>query len=531
MESLFKLSSLGREKVNKKKKGLLYCLITLVLYGIYDCKKIEIIAAKNDLSREESESDLAKIESVNYAYITNPNGIPFYKERMNLNSKQDAIAYGEKIIFTYEPTNSESEESNSWYSVDYKGKIGYLYSVDPYKNGDWFALNTMTAYNEESKKNEVAYSMVNVPNIILYELPSLDSMPLGEIERFSLISVLASGSSYDSFISNNIDLEMGGSDRIWYEIDFRGKRGFILNGINYPTTKQGAELQIKDKIINQKGYFLLSAKEPTLYDMETKLPLRNEYTIKVLKDNIFFDSTESRLLNGEQVYQIYLSEKLDIKPKKKSKKTEEDDRPYIAYISAKDGTYLTEEKFSDYTVVKTRFKGDLNAITVMRTEFEKRGIYLNYLDFSLRKISEGTYPQDSYFVASAHVGYYDQEPLNNSNLRSIILKQTDGVYEPVSGSIYTSTPIQFKDLDNDGIKEMVVKSPTRGGEETIIYALQDGKYVSMNAILNSMGIYEIELIGTKIKGKKWISAPDGETSKADIHYFKFQNANFIEIKR
>lgn len=514
-----------------KEKRFIYPLLVGVLLNFCNCNKLEILEAKQYITKtEQEESEGFKVENSNYAYVTNTNGIVFYKTLMDLKSKLKNIPYGEKIIFTYEPLNSEAEESNFWYSIDYKGTKGYVYSIEPYKSGDWFTLNTLTAYNEDTKANEVAYSMVIFSNTIFYELPSLDSKPLGVIDAFNLVSVLASGSSYDSFISNNIDLEMGGSDRIWYEVTFNGKRGFVLNGINYPTTKTIAEMQVKDQIINQKGYFLLATKEPMLYDMETKQPLQNNYSIKVLKENIFFDSTESRLLNGEQVYQIYLSEKLDIRLKKKFKKIEEEERPYIAYISSKDGTYLTEQKFSDYTVVKTRFKGDLNAISVMRDEFEKRGIYLNYLDFSLRKISEGSL-QDSFFVASAHVGYYDSEPHNNSTIRSIILRQVDGVYEPVSGSIYTSAPIQFKDLDNDGVKEMIVKSPTRGGEETVIYGLKDGKYISMNTILNGLGIYEIELSGTRIKGKKWISAPDGNDSKEEIHYFKYQNASFVETKK
>ena len=271
-----------------KEKRFIYPLLVGVLLNFCNCNKLEILEAKQYLTKtEQEESEGFKVENSNYAYVTNTNGIVFYKTLMDLKSKLKNIPYGEKIIFTYEPLNSEAEESNFWYSIDYKGTKGYVYSIEPYKSGDWFTLNTLTAYNEDTKANEVAYSMVIFSNTIFYELPSLDSKPLGVIDAFNLVSVLASGSSYDSFISNNIDLEMGGSDRIWYEVTFNGKRGFVLNGINYPTTKTIAEMQVKDQIINQKGYFLLATKEPMLYDMETKQPLQNNYSIKVLKENIF----------------------------------------------------------------------------------------------------------------------------------------------------------------------------------------------------------------------------------------------------
>ena len=55
----------------------------------------------------------------------------------------------------------------------------------------------------------------------------------------------------------------------------------------------------------------------------TRRVFGKEFKIKVLKENAFLDSTESRLINGEQVYLIYLSDKLSVKQKKKSKKPEE----------------------------------------------------------------------------------------------------------------------------------------------------------------------------------------------------------------
>ena len=46
-----------------------------------------------------------------------------------------------------------------------------------------------------------------------------------------------------------------------------------------------------------------------------------------------------------------------------------------------------------------------------------------------------------------------------------------------------------------------------------------------------MGIYEIDLKGDKIKGKKWITSTDGKDTKAEIHYFKYDHGNFVEVKK
>ena len=74
-------------------------------------------------------------------------------------------------------------------------------------------------------------------------------------------------------------------------------------------------------------------------------------------------------------------------------------------------------------------------------------------------------------------------------------------FEPVSSSIYTSRPILYKDLDGDKVKELIVKTPTRGEMRTVIYGLKEGKYVSLNSSLYQLGVSEIELKGDKIKEK------------------------------
>lgn len=500
-------------------------------FTVSHCKKTEVLDAKQEpLSTDVKPTD-ASAEIISYAIVTNPNGIALYQTALDLKSKVESIPLGGKIIFTSETINSQAEDVSNWSPITYNGKKGYVYSVNSYTGTDWLSLYPLKANNDKTNKEEAAYSIIKSPNTPLYELPSVDSKKVDKVDQFTLVNVVASGSQYDPFISNNIDLEMGAGDRSWYEVSFNGKQGFIFNTINYPITKSLAEEQAKDKILSEKGYFALTAKEPTLYNADTKEPFGKEFKIKVLKENAFLDSTESRLIGGEQFYLIYLVDKLSIKQKKKPKKSEDENTPYIAYISAKDGSYFSEQKFTDYTVANTKFKGDMNAITIMRSEFEKRDIFLNFLNFSLTKISSESYPKESYFIGSATVGNENNEFNGSGGIRSIILKQTDGVYEPVSGSIYTSRPIQYRDLDKDGIMEMVVRTPTRGGDEAVIYGLKDGKYVSFNTVLSQMGIYEIDIKGDKIKGKKWITSPDGKDTKAEIHYFKYDHGNFIEVKK
>jgi hypothetical protein len=505
-------------------------IVFAIALTLTHCKKTEVqgteqIGAATDVKPAEPSAEI-----LSYAFIVNPNGIAFYQTALDLKSKMESIPFGGKIIFTNETINSQADDVSNWSPVTFNGKKGYVYSVDSYTGKDWFQLYPLKVNNETTNKEEAAYSIVQPSKASLFELPSTDSKKVGEIDQFTLVNVVGSGSQYDPFISNNIDLEMGAGDRVWYEVSFGGKQGFVFNTINYPVIKSVAENQAKDKILSEKGYFALTAKEPTLYNADTKEPFGKEFKVKVLKENAFLDSTESRLIGGEQFYLIYLANKLSVKPKKKPKKGEDENTPYMAYISAKDGSYFSEQKFTDYTVANTRYKGDMNAISIVRSEFEKHGILLNFLNFTVRKISSENYPKESYYLASANVGNEGSE-FNTGGIRSIILKQTDGVYEPVSGSIFTSRPIQYKDLDKDGIMEMVVRTPTRGGDEAVIYGLKDGKYVSFSAVLSQMGIYEIDLKGDKIKGKKWITSPDGKDTKAEIHYFKYDHGNFIEVKK
>lgn len=515
--------------MNRNKKKFLGIVTVLIIFCVFNCKK-EVLADNKELPvNGDKKGDTKEIKIVNYAYILNPNGILLYKTPLDFKSKIADIPYGSKITLTNEAVSLDSELATKWSSASFKGQTGFIYSVEPYYGIDWIILNPIEAYNEKTTKPEPAFSIAQSPKTVLFELPSLDSKPIAEIDQFTLLPILTSGNTYDSFISNNIDLEMGGNERIWYEVSYGDKQGFVLNSVNYPTTRTMAEEQANNKILNQKGYFLLTSKKPTLYNMETKEPLANEYNINVAKENNFMDSSESRLITGEQVYLVNLASKINLKRKSKTK--EADYPPYAAYISANDGMYFTEQKFSDYTVANTRFKGDMNAINIVRNEFEKRGIYLNYMDFKLQKISEGKFPQDTFLIASAYTEYLEPDVKAKPSLRSIILKQTDGVYEPVSGSIYTSIPIQYRDLDKDGIMEMIIKTPTRGGEETVIYGLKDGRYISMNSVLYTMGIYEVELKGDKIRGKKWVSAPDGKNEKVEIRHFKYENANFVEVKK
>ena len=518
-------------KIKGKKIGYLVLVFFLIFTFTTVCKKNEALPPVENASAAETKPLDQVVDNSNYAYVTNPNGIALYQTALDLKSKIENIPVGGKIIFTNETINPQSDESNQWASVSFNGKKGYVYSVDLFAGKDWFTLYPFKTNNEKTNKEEEAFAIIQTNKAFLYELPSLDSKKVSEIDQFTMVSIVGSGAQYDPFISNNIDLEMGGPERSWYEISSGDKKGFILNSINYPVTKEQAEIQLKDKYISEKGYFALTAKEPIIYNYDTKEIFGKEYKIKVLKENAFLNTSESRVINGEQVYLITFADKISVIKKAKPKKSEEDTSPYMGYISAKDGMYFTEEKFSDYTVANTKFKGDMNAITIMRSEFEKRGIFLNYLNFSLRKISGDNFPKESYFIASAQVGNLDAYFSESSGLRSIILKQTDGIFEPVSSSIYTSRPILYKDLDGDKVKELIVKTPTRGGDETVIYGLKEGKYISLNSTLYQLGVSEIELKGDKIKGKKWITSEDGQTTKPEIHYFKYDHGNFIEVKK
>ena len=127
----------------------------------------------------------------------------------------------------------------------------------------------LKANNEKTNQEEPGYSIVQTVKASLYELPSSDSKKVGEVDQYTLVNVLASGSQYDSFISNNIDLEMGAGERAWYEVAYGDKRGFVFNSVNYPVVKSAAEAMAKDKIISEKGYFALTTKEPTLYNSDT----------------------------------------------------------------------------------------------------------------------------------------------------------------------------------------------------------------------------------------------------------------------
>ena len=453
------------------KKYIIFWNLFLFFLCVSHCKE-SLFGIQAELDENKVDTNLAN--NFNYAYVLNPNGISLYEKANDFKSKITDIPYGQKIIMTYEQV-SGTEEVSKWTSVSFNGKNGYVYSIEPYKDNDWIVLNPLEAYNENTKKNEPAFSIVQSPKTILYELPNLNAKQITELEQFTLVPILTSGSSFDIFINNNIDLELGGNDRIWYEVLIGEQRGFILNSINYPTTKVLAEEQANNKILNQKGYFLLTSQNPKLFSMENKLAIDKDYTVKIKSKSVFLNVSESRLINGDQVYLVNLGEKISLKRKDKNK--EEDYPPYAAYISDKYGMFFTEQKFSDYTVANTRYKGDMNVIRIVREEFEKRGIYLNYLDFSVKKISDGKYSEDNFLIASAYTEYFENEISGKPNLRSIILKQTDGVYETVSGSIYTNNPIQYRDLDNDGTMEVMVKNPTRGRKETVIYGLKDGRYI------------------------------------------------------
>ncbi|HMV43822.1 MAG TPA: hypothetical protein PKD50_14885, partial [Leptospiraceae bacterium] len=329
-------------------------ILILFIFILENCKKEEAIEKSgNELNKTE-----AKQANQDYAIILNQNGIPFYQTALDLKSKFDSIPFGGRIILTNENINSDSQEAGNWFSAIYQGKKGFVFSDNAYSGKEWIQMSETKVNNEKTKQDEAAFSVVQSMNTVMYDLPSIESKKIGEIPQFSLISILSSGYYFDSFFIDNIDLEMG-QERLWYEVSYNGKNGYILNSINYPVEKSVAEEQLRDKILSERGYFALTTKEPTLYNIDTKELFGKDFKVKLLKENIFFDTTESRLINGEQVYLIYFSDKMSLSPRKKPKNPAEDNTPYAAYISAKDGNYYSEEKFSEYTIENTKYKGDI----------------------------------------------------------------------------------------------------------------------------------------------------------------------------
>ena len=71
-----------------KEKRFIYPLLVGVLLNFCNCNKLEILEAKQYITKtEQEESEGFKVENSNYAYVTNTNGIVFYKTLMDLKSK------------------------------------------------------------------------------------------------------------------------------------------------------------------------------------------------------------------------------------------------------------------------------------------------------------------------------------------------------------------------------------------------------------------------------------------------------------
>lgn len=388
-------------------------------------------------------------EDKRYHIVINPNGIQMYNKPNNFDSKIGVIGFGEKF-----ENQKDMIEFGSvlWIEIIYKNKVGWIISnreID-YRYF-WFGYGNQKAVAQ----------VVDAP---IYEYPTEFSNVINRVNQFTILNCSFVAIPYESDPDlNEVGYPVGTINapavEEWYETKTTdGKSGYISSShFQYYQTdseKYAIEAAKIGKLYYREGRFKIVNKKPILFSIEMLKPYSKDINF-VFQDK-FYETRESRLINGNRYYKARFDERIFTKDKKKTFLSWLD-----AYISEQDIQYYTPKEFTEYTVLNTTFKADKKAMDAMRRLFEKYSLYRDYSNFNLEKIFLGRNMNGNFYLAS--IGEH-----------KLILQKIENEYKIISREI-SSNP-KLVDIDHDGIYELDTMQPGRPSNYPVRLHFSNGKY-------------------------------------------------------
>ncbi len=230
------------------------------------------------------------------------------------------------------------------------------------------------------------------------------------------------------------------------------------------SSRESALQAIQKKALNLKGYVKVnSEKLEFLSDPDLK-------KVKGSKDSLLspvwdlYPSDYSELIGNRRYYKIRVSlgsnqTEYQIRKGKKIVTVKKNPFPYeYLFVSEDNIEYIPEEKFTEYTIEHTNFKGDkgiLYAIAKMRSG--------NLIDVKVTKLGINQKGENYYLVE------FDGTTL--------LFKRVDGNYEEANYEYgFPVVPGSVQDIDGDGLSEFLVIWDGRGSVGYTLFGMKDGVY-------------------------------------------------------
>jgi hypothetical protein len=274
------------------------------------------------------------------SFVLNPNGIAYYKDPLDLKSKLGVIPY--KAMFGREEGHEYFKKNIYAIKVWNEGKEGFiLYSKFSQELG-----TDIISFEKYAGTSD--FGMVISKEATLYNSPLLDSEQIEKMSQFT--------------ITERIVPAIENED--WFQITFNGRVFYTNAAIQGYPSMESAEEAVKKKALNLKGYVKIKASKPEF------LSYPDLKKVKGSKDSLLspvwdlYESDYSELVGSKRYYKIRASlgemeGEYEIRLQNKIVTVKENPFPYeYLFVSEDNIEYIPEEKFTDYTIEHTNFKGD-----------------------------------------------------------------------------------------------------------------------------------------------------------------------------
>jgi hypothetical protein len=407
-------------------------LITLLLL-FFTCKP-----KTESLPKEIAEQYLT-------SFVLNPNGIAYYKNPIDLKSKLGVIPY--KAMFGREEGHEYYKKNIYAIKVWNEGKEGFIL----YSKFSQDLIADVISFKSFRASN---YGVVESNDLILYDSPFIDSKIVKKLNQFTIVEKAIS--SLDS------------AD--WIQIIDEGKYLYTKGKIQKYFSNELAKQATQKKALNLKGYAKINAERLEFFsdsDLQ-KVKGSKDSLLSPLWD--LYPSDYSELVGGKRYYKIRVSpgsgeNGYQVRRGKKIITVKENPFPYeYLFVSEDNIEYIPEEKFTEYTIDHSNFKGDKKILYAMARQYPNSKFDLTNVKVNrLGMIENG----ESYHLVQSE----------NINL---LLKRVDGNYletDFVEHNIIAVENIQ--DIDKDGLFEFFSVSNRRSGDGYILYGMKNGKYQAL----------------------------------------------------
>lgn len=433
------------------------------------------------------------------SFVQNPNGIAYYKDPTDLKSKLGVIPY--KAVFGRD-SNHNFYEGGRIYAIKiwYVGKESFIL----YRESSEELRSDAISFSNDNSWRVSEFAVIESEEATLYNSPSIDSEQVRKLNRFAIVEKVIPA----------ID------NREWIKILYNGKYLYTNAKVQIYSSKELAKLAIQKKALNLSGYIKINAERLKFLSYPD---LKN---VKGNKDSLlspFWDlypSDYSELVGDKRYYkiQVSLGEKnyeYQVRRGKKLITVKNNSFPYeYLFVSEDNIEYIPEEKFTQYTIEHTKFKGDKKILYAIAKHYPSSNYDLT--DVMINKLGS-TQNGESYHLVQ----------FENINL---LLKRVDGNYletDFVEHNIIDAENIQ--DIDKDGLYEFFSVSNRRSGDGYILYGIKNGKYqaladVDQISITPNGIIKDIDYIFNE-KEEKFYKPGLRATGS-----FRYEKGSFIPIK-